>query len=214
MHWRLLFLVGTAVIAMAGPSSAAPTPAEAAKAAIQKLDLQTRLPAEVAADSPPKFRLNDDLVRILLWLSVIVGVGLLVYSLRDMIPMLDRSRRIMADDDNLHSADTGDAMNEARIMAEDLAKSGRFVDAMHVLLLQSLAELRKRLDVTFADSLTSREILRRVRISDVGRTSFAIIVKEVERTYFGGQSAQMSDYLVCREQFELLKESLGSAPST
>jgi hypothetical protein len=205
-------MVATLLVGIAGPLAAEPAPAEAAKTAIRRLDLQTQLPSEAPAS--PRFRLNEDLVRILLWLSVIVGVGLLIYSLRDMIPMLDRSRWIKADDDKLSSQAPGDAMNEARMVAEDLARSGRFVEAMHVLLLQSLAELRKRLDINFADSLTSREILRRVSISDVGRTSFAIIVREVERTYFGGQSAEMDDYVVCREHFELLKESLVSAPST
>ncbi len=44
--------------------------------------------------------------------------------------------------------------------ADELAAEGRFVEAMHVLLLQALADMRRRLDEQFADSLTSREILR------------------------------------------------------
>ena len=36
--------------------------------------------------------------------------------------------------------------------ADELAAQGRFVEAMHVLLLQALADIRRRLDEEFADS--------------------------------------------------------------
>ena len=160
------------------------------------------------ADSTPWFRIDPDIARILLWASVILGALVIVYSLRDSLPMFDRSRKLAAADDERMPGTNVDAMGEARLVADDLAKLGRFVEAMHVLLLQCLTELRRRLAVSFADSLTSREILHRIKLSDTGRTSFATIVREVERTHFGEQAADLRDYLLCRDHFEALKKDL------
>jgi len=189
------------------PLSAAPSPGEAARAAIRKHDLQDRMPVG-RPPADPWFRIDPDILRILLWASVILGAAVVIYSLRDSLPMFDRSRKLSAADDERMADANADAMDEARLAADDLAKLGRFVDAMHVLLLQCLTELRKRLDISFADSLTSREILHRVQLSDAGRAAFATIVREVERTHFGEQAADLRDYLLCRDQFEALKNDL------
>jgi len=60
------------------------------------------------------------------------------------------------------------------------SREGRFVEAMHALLLQSLADIRQQLDEQFADSLTSREILRGTKLTSHGRTSLHRIVAAVE----------------------------------
>ena len=48
------------------------------------------------------------------------------------------------------------------------------------------------LDEQFADSLTSREILRSTRLSDAGRASLRDIVNRVEWTYFGEHPAALA----------------------
>ena len=45
-----------------------------------------------------------------------------------------------------------------------------------MLLLQGLAEMRQRVEQQFADSLTSREILRCAKISDAGRSALRDII--------------------------------------
>jgi hypothetical protein len=99
-------------------------------------------------------------------------------------------------------------MAAARLEADDLARAGRYAEAMHVLLLRSLAELRDKLKVTFADSLTSREILRRAPLGELGRAAFAEIVRAVERVVFGGARADAAAYQACRESYEALRRSL------
>jgi hypothetical protein len=94
--------------------------------------------------------------------------------------------------------------------ADDLARQGRYSEAMHLLLLKSLNELRRNLGINFAASLTSREILRRVQLSDLGRRALAAIIQSVERIYFGGQEAGQADYSECRQHFDVLRHSLAA----
>jgi hypothetical protein len=89
-----------------------------------------------------------------------------------------------------------------------MSREGRFVEAMHFLLLQSLADIREQLRETFADSLTSREILRGARLNPAGRSSLREIIAAVERTYFGGYPAQGDDYAACRRNFDVLRRIL------
>ncbi len=55
--------------------------------AIRRLNLQTELPR-----SPEPFRFNLKLPPELLWVVVIVGLGIVLYAFRDMIPMLGSRR--------------------------------------------------------------------------------------------------------------------------
>jgi ribose 1,5-bisphosphokinase PhnN len=82
---------------------------------------------------------------------------------------------------------------------------------MHALLLQSLSDVRRRLDEQFADSLTSREILRSTRLPSQGREPLREIIARVERTYFGEYAAGPQDYVACRERFTELARALHAA---
>src|SRR5262249_22749822 len=91
---------------------------------------------------------------------------------------------------------------------DDLARDGHYVEAMHSLLLSALAEVRRRLGEHFADSLTSREILRNAKLPNDGRASLRDLITRVELSYFGTYPAAQQDYLACRQSFELLLRSL------
>ncbi|GLH75774.1 hypothetical protein SSBR45G_06820 [Bradyrhizobium sp. SSBR45G] len=157
------------------------------------------------------FQIPPELGRLLLWGAVIVGTLVIAWSLRDSLPVISRSRRIVARDPDAPPQTQADRMDEAQIEADALARQGRYADAMHLLLLNSLSEIRAVLGTSFAVSLTSREILRRVQLTDVGRQSLTSIVRNVERTYFGGGHAGLGDYSACRQNFETLKHSLATA---
>jgi hypothetical protein len=177
-----------------------------AEQAIHRLDLQTELRRE---DEPrhPSYRLN--LPPETVWIAVIVGVVILAYAFRDLIPVLRADRGGAWDEDEAASVATG--LRPAEVVleaADDLAAQGRFVEAMHVLLLQALADIRRRLDEEFADSLTSREILRSLQLSEVLRRPLREVISRVEWTYFGGHSADRDDYLACRANFSTLAQAL------
>jgi hypothetical protein len=202
-----IFLV---VIAPAAPQ----TPQEVQKIAeqvIRRLDLQTELPR---GPEPPKFAIK--LPPEFLWGVIAVAIAVLLYAFRDMIPIfrLHRGRGGWGGDDDLGAGDGAARAPEAVLgAADELAAQGRFVEAMHVLLLQGLADIRRRLDEQFADSLTSREILGSAKLSDTGRAALRDIVDRVELTYFGQRPAALPDYVACRASFNGLIQALHGVPA-
>ena len=181
-----------------------------AQDAIRRLDLQTEIPD--APEPPAQFSLS--LPPELLWVVVAVAVLLLLYSFRDLIPLL-RSRGGELTEEEVISAEA--MRREPQVVlaaADELARQGRYRDAMHILLLRSLAELRAALDEPFADSLTSREILRSTRLPKTAREPLRDVVGRVEWTYFGERPAEREDYEACRTSFFAIEQALqGSAAS-
>ena len=140
---------------------------------------------------------------------IAVALGVLLYAFRDMLPMLRFGRGGAWTADEAMPEGVA-ARTPAAVLgaADELAAEGRFVEAMHVLLLQGLADIRQGLDEQFADSLTSREILRSTRLSDAGRAALRDIINRVEWTYFGRHPAAPADYAACRSSFNALARSL------
>lgn len=201
--------LGTAVATGLASSRAAaqqqPDAQTLAEQAIHRLDLQTELRREDEPQQSARLNLPPETV----WIAVIVGVIILAYAFRDLIPVLRAGRGGAWDEDEAASLVAGP--RPAQIVleaADDLAAQGRFVDAMHVLLLQALADIRRRLDEEFADSLTSREILRSRQLSEPLRRPLREVISRVEWTYFGGHSADRDDYLACRASFSTLAQAL------
>jgi len=187
---------------------------DAATQAIKKLDLQVALPhpptdADFTSDWHPK--IPGELIYVL----AAIAVAVLAYIILDMVP----SWRSRNDDDWATTGDdllAGATPSDVSLgRADELAARGFFVEAMHLLLLHSLAEIRRRLRLEFADSLTSREILRRARLPDDVTNALRGIVIRVELSYFGDYPATRPDYDTCRAGFEALSIVLaksGPAP--
>jgi hypothetical protein len=186
----------------AKPDLAKPDFAAAAKGVVAALDLQTAFPNQAVASAVDSFRLDGSLARALLWVAVAVGAVVIALYLKDILPggRMARRRRWDADGSDPQAAGPG-GETQAQIDADELARLGRFVEAMHVLLLQALADMRRRLNVAIADSLTSREILRRASVSPTAKSALQEIVGAVERAYFGDHPADESDYSACRANF-------------
>jgi len=175
----------------------------AARDSIRSLSLQTDLPRE---EEPMRVPIPAELI----WAALVCALALIAYSLRDTLP----GWRRRSDPEWDAAAGGGEgavaAELDALAMADRMSRDGRLVEAMHMLLLQGLADIRGRLGLEFADSLTSREILRVTRLSPNGRTSLRAIIAAVERTYFGGYPAAPADYAACRDNFEALRSALQS----
>ena len=191
----------------AAAAGQARSPAEAAAGAVRSLDLQTDLPREPDVTSWPL-----ELPPEIFWLVLIAGAAALLYSFWDELPIWRIGwRRDWSDGAEGAPALEGKAPEEVAAAADDLARQGRFGEAMHALLLQSLADVRRRLDEQFADSLTSREILRNTRLPSQGREPLREIIARVERSYFGEYAAGPQDYMACRERFTELARVLHAA---
>ncbi|MBO0755587.1 MAG: hypothetical protein J2P54_06975 [Bradyrhizobiaceae bacterium] len=175
-----------------------------AEQAIRRLDLQTEL-----LRKPEPFGVTLNLPPETIWVAVVVGIAVLLYAFRDMIPVLRAGHGGAWPQDDAGMA-AGGTRTPAVVLgaADELAAAGRFAEAMHVLLLQALAEIRRQLDQEFADSMTSREILRSNRLSDDIRHPLRDVVSRVEWTYFGQHAAAEPDYFACRSSFGALATAL------
>jgi hypothetical protein len=201
---NLISLLGGAALIWPHVTRAADDAQKLADRAIQRLDLQTDFPR---VPEPLQFRLQ--LPDEVLWLVIIIAIGVLLYAFRDMIPGLGFGRNAAWAEDEANPDDASLRTPEATLgAADELAAHGRFVDAMHTLLLQGLANIRERLNEQFADSQTSREILYSTKLPREGRASLHDIVTRVEWTYFGERPATRTDYDACRASFTALAESL------
>ena len=195
-----------------GPGVARERAEQAAKDSIRSLDLQTQLVIDNTRPLQlPRFNIPAEL----LWVALALAVLLLLYSMRAELMNLFRPAKTGWEPPPPGVGEVAiGSETDALAAADRLSRGGNFVDAMHVLLLHSLAELRRQLGVQFADSLTSREILRAARLTAVGRTALRDIVGAVELTYFGAYPAQANDYAACRQNFETLQQTLrGGAPA-
>jgi hypothetical protein len=201
-----------ALLIWAGPL-VAQTPEQVQKAAdeaIRRLDLQTEFPR---GPEPSSWHL--DLPPETLWFVLAIALGILAYAFRDLIPILRAGSSRIAQAEET-AADVTTPGGQALVIeaADELAARGRFVEAMHLLLLHGLAHIRQRLDQQFSDSLTSREILYSTNLPEAARTSLRDVVGRVELTYFGQRPAGLADYTACRESFNALGRALyGSAPA-
>jgi hypothetical protein len=136
----------------------------------------------------------------------------LIYAFWDELPIWSLGwGRNWSDDAEAAAELEAGAPEAVAAAADDLARQGRFSEAMHALLLQSLADVRSRLDEQFADSLTSREILRSTKLPGEGREPLREIIARVERTYFGEYAAGPQDYRACRDRFAELERVLHAA---
>ena len=218
-HLRRLVLqskyaVAAALISLHGIGPlAAQTPADIARAVRDlpgSLDLQTEFPSLKPDEVDEPGYLNLDIARVLLWTAVIAGAGVLAYFIRDVLPVFGVARRPRwegsADSPTFEVRSVNAA---ARAAADELAAQGRFVEAMHVLLLQGLDEMRM-LDLRFADSLTSREIASQANVSASAKTALREIIQWVERAYFGDHPVDRNDYDACRRSFVALGSILAT----
>jgi hypothetical protein len=174
----------------------------AADGAIRRLGLQTEFP-----HGPEPLNFHLDLPPETLWVVVAIAVAILLYAFRDTLTAWRRGGA-GAWAEEAGELDATKPSSEALVLeaADELATAGRFVEAMHVLLLQGVGHIRRRQELS--DSLTSREILRSTELPEAARAALRDVITRVELTYFGKQPAALPDYTACRQSFHALAQAL------
>jgi len=86
--------------------------------------------------------------------------------------------------------------------ADQLAKDGKFGEAVHLLLLRSIQDIEKHLPGAIRRSQTSREIELLDTIPPHPRSGFERIRQAVENSFFGTQSLGQPQYMSCRQAYE------------
>ena len=152
----LIFWLVAPLILAAGRAISADAVSDAVPQTIRKLDLQVTLPHSPEDEQATSWELPNS-ARGLLGTGGVRGRRPGIYILRDTLPGW-RAR----DEQGRHMAGGGPSPAGAAAVglgdADELASQGRFVDAMHLLLLFSLAEIRRRskLDFAIADQPRNR----------------------------------------------------------
>ena len=85
--------------------------------------------------------------------------------------------------------------------ADQLAKNGNFEEAVHVLLLGSLGELKAKFFANLPTSFTSREIVAKISMPEGAKSALSILILSVEISLFGDSGLERSDYDTCRSAF-------------
>ncbi len=140
----------------------------------------------------------EPLVRILIWTGLAVVVALAISWL---VTRLRGRTRDVAVEEGLAAAPLEVPLDGA----ERLAAAGRFAEAIHALLLETLAALSRAAQL--APSLTSREIVARVPLPERARDALVGLVLAVEVSRFGGAPAGERDYRACLERFHAFLET-------
>jgi hypothetical protein len=163
---------------------------------------QTALPSEPV---PPRIDLPlgplEVLLRVLLWLGlgvlVVLAVTWVARRLGRFVPDAPAPAAAAAP-----RADVGRRQLGA---AEALAAEGRFGEAIHVLLLDTLDALSRA--ARLSPSLTSREIAARVPLPARAREALSGLVAAVEISWFGGTEPGEPDYRLCVDRFRAFLET-------
>lgn len=90
------------------------------------------------------------------------------------------------------------------------AEAGRLQEALHELLLQALADVRRHGGLRLDASLTSREVLRQARLPEDGQAALGGIITDVEWTYFGLRPATLAAWEACLARLERLNAALAA----
>ncbi|MEE8271391.1 MAG: DUF4129 domain-containing protein [Alphaproteobacteria bacterium] len=216
----LATLAVAALCGLAAPASMA-TPADEIRAAVDDVlsgtDFQRELPAGEAATpdesepyEPPDvsmrpFDVIGPVANVLLWVVIIAAVALVAFYLNNEW-RFRRERPGGADPAAPPGApDAGGQVGAAGPGSLDdadrLAGAGRFDEAIRMLLLRSLADLRRRLDIGARPSLTAWEIVARATLPGPALSALSRIVSAAEISHFGGRPAGDEDYRCCREDY-------------
>ncbi len=184
------------------PSYQRELPGDAVRRVLENPTYQRELPAEAPPVDLPNLELSwlGRLLEILFWAVVIVVAAVLVvWLVNRLLSRRARDLEIAVDDADAPVLDV-------RLDQPDrLAAAGRFAEAIHQLLLETLAALSRASQLPA--SFTSREVLARVALPARAREALAGLVQAVEISRFGGAPATADDYQECMARFRDFQET-------
>ena len=125
-------------------------------------------------------------------LGVLAAAALLLFLLRALLSWKHRGRSDAPP--VVPATAAAEPVLQAVGAADRLAAEGRYAEAVHALLLQTLRDLAERFRVPLQPSRTSREILGLLPLKPDRREVLGDLVRMVERSVFGGIPLGMADY--------------------
>lgn len=207
-----------AAVLLAAPLAAddLPPPAEA-KAVLQQTlasqNAQTEMPGVrereyIMVRNTANAGVPAGFAQVLLYIAIAAFLAVVVWTLLENGVGAEEEKKKKRGAALDPTAEVQARMATAQGEADTLAEAGDYAGAMHVLLLRSLDEMRRRLGISIASSLTSREIVRRVGLGEQARSALRDIVGRVEISYFGSHRPGAEEYAACRASYAALAGSL------
>jgi hypothetical protein len=208
-------LLALAIVGCVAAPALARSTAEAVGSAVERVygarDYQTEMPQERPVEVFKSLEIPDsvtEIIRIVLITLLVVGGLLLLFFLINALPTIrERLKRRAADQGQTGVTPIASDADRERLEialseADRLARQGAFGEALHLLLLYCLNEMRRRFGLGLPPSLTSREILCLSVLPEIRRTGLSVIVSAVEVSHFGGRPADETTYRLCRQRCE------------
>jgi len=197
--------------AEAPPGRASPAEVRAALEALRDSPIQWELPRpDRRSFDLPWFSSGLPLLSILLITLGVVAAVVLAFFVASALR--DRRRPAVVDPAAAEGRAPAVQLSEAPLeRAEAEARAGRFAEAIHLLLLGTIEEIRASLGYEAHPSLTSREILRRAPLPAGADAPLGGIVREVEWSHFGERSAGEAEYRRCVEWHGELRRACDAA---
>ncbi|HUQ02664.1 MAG TPA: DUF4129 domain-containing protein [Kofleriaceae bacterium] len=152
----------------------------------------------------------------------VIVYGVLIVAFVMILMWVARDLRRGSDQEQLEGEELPQATIDQDVIerpigdADELARAGRYAEAIHTLLLRTLVELVRATRTRVPASLTSREILARVPLVPEARAALYQLVSTVEVTYFGDEVPGAADYDRCRHDFQAFAQAYrnaGAAPA-
>lgn len=221
-----LCLAVAILLAAPGPMApcAEPSPGEL-RAVLAERVAALRIQTEFPSEPPPRENSDyapradgrgasvaaggDGFAAPLLWASLAVFFVVLLLALRDSLRRPDRAAKGKRASRPDRAGPPAARLVVAQQESDALAARGDYAEAMHLLLLRSVEEMRRRLGAPIAASLTSREIHQRSALDDEARGHFGDIIERVEISWFGSHLPGADEYARCRESYAALAAILG-----
>ena len=194
-----------AVAALLAASSSADAVRERAAEILRGGEYQTELPQGLPRPTTLDLGPLEILLRVLFWTALAaIGIALLTWLVRRLAGFVPDAEAPAAP-----AGPEADVGRRQLASAESLAARGRYGEAIHVLLLDTLEALSRA--ARLAPSLTSREIVERVPLPSRAREALAGLVAAVEVSWFGGAQPGETDYRLCLERFHAFLGTYRSA---
>lgn len=143
-----------------------------------------------------------EVLRVLMWVVLFAGGALILYYLLNEARLFSRWKKEGWRDDADDNMAAGQPARGGVLLGDydGLAAEGDYAGAVHALLLHYFARLRER-GATLSPSMTSREILRRLRLEEHEKEALSVLVRVTELTHFGGRGATEGEFRRCRDLY-------------
>ena len=176
------------------PVTPAPQPAESRPVTPEPVAPDFQFETEKAGPLLPLF----DMFRFVAWILIAAGVLYLAYLL---VRKVRRDRKPPAPEEQAPVAEETATPASRLADVEQLARDGALADAVHLLLLLFIEDIREKQRTAVQPALTSREIVAAVSLPQSASASLAFIVGWVERTRFGGMEIDRDTFEQCLEGY-------------